>query len=225
MRETQKSSKAAIFAAQRGDVTTARAKLQQGLEVALRIKPLVDTHPHLRHGTYSAALEEYGEGVAFLQFVQHGTLVRFADFGGLLTPEEYLGAVSDLTGEMQRYAVLRATARDVEAVKRCRDVTDDILAAMMCMGGAIVAAERESGLRLCAHCAQRSTCATAICARSPMPSRCVRTGFVRPLTQGGGAVFAEALRNHPVRAFLGARQSQAGCGHVCRGSRAQAEQD
>ncbi len=37
------------------------------------------------------------------------------------THEEYLGGVSDLTGEMQRHAVIKATARDVAAVRRCRE--------------------------------------------------------------------------------------------------------
>ena len=88
-------------------------------------------NPHLRHGTFSAAIEEYVEGQLFMRFIQDGSLMRFSEFDGVCNHEEYLGGVSDLTGEMQRYAVLKATARDVEAVRRCRDLTDDIMAAMM----------------------------------------------------------------------------------------------
>ena len=35
------------------------------------------------------------------------------------------------TGELNRFAVLRATARDVEGVKRCRDVADGLFAQLM----------------------------------------------------------------------------------------------
>lgn len=35
------------------------------------------------------------------------------------------------TGELNRFAVLRATARDVEGVKRCRDVADALFAQLM----------------------------------------------------------------------------------------------
>ena len=34
--------------------------------------------------------------------------------------------VQDFTGELNRYATARATVRDVQAVERCRDLTEDI---------------------------------------------------------------------------------------------------
>jgi predicted translin family RNA/ssDNA-binding protein len=39
----------------------------------------------------------------------------------------YLGGVLDFTGELNRYAVARATERDVAAVQRCRDVVDALM--------------------------------------------------------------------------------------------------
>lgn len=41
-----------------------------------------------------------------------------------LCAPRYLGGVLDFTGELNRYAVARATARDVPAVQRARDVVD-----------------------------------------------------------------------------------------------------
>ena len=35
---------------------------------------------------------------------------------------EYLGGVLDFTGEVARYAVQQATARNVEKVQQCRDM-------------------------------------------------------------------------------------------------------
>jgi predicted translin family RNA/ssDNA-binding protein len=45
--------------------------------------------------------------------------------------EEYLGGVMDFVGELNRYAVLRATERDFTAVKHARDTVDQLLAAFM----------------------------------------------------------------------------------------------
>jgi predicted translin family RNA/ssDNA-binding protein len=57
MRETQKASKAAIYALQRGDFTTAKSKLDVALKVARTILPLVVEMPQLRFGTFSNAIE------------------------------------------------------------------------------------------------------------------------------------------------------------------------
>ena len=42
-----------------------------------------------------------------------------AALGVAATPEEYLGALGDFSGELGRYAVARATARDAAAVRTC----------------------------------------------------------------------------------------------------------
>jgi|APGre2960657444_1045066.scaffolds.fasta_scaffold00210_4 predicted translin family RNA/ssDNA-binding protein len=49
----------------------------------------------------------------------------------LATREEYLGGLLDFTGELNRFAVLRATARDVPAVARARDVVDAVFGQML----------------------------------------------------------------------------------------------
>ncbi len=38
----------------------------------------------------------------------------------------YLGGVLDFTGELNRYAVARATERDVEGVRACRELVEAI---------------------------------------------------------------------------------------------------
>jgi predicted translin family RNA/ssDNA-binding protein len=42
------------------------------------------------------------------------------------TMNRYLGGVLDFTGELNRYAVLQATRRDVEAVRACRGLVEGI---------------------------------------------------------------------------------------------------
>lgn len=131
MRETQKCSKAAIYALHRQDMKTAAAKLETAENVAKKLFPLVSENPELRHGTFSAAVEEYVEARALECFLAHGTLVQKKSFGSLCSVEEYLGGVADLTGELQRWAVIRATQRDVESVLKCRVLCDDIMSCMM----------------------------------------------------------------------------------------------
>ncbi len=115
MREVQKLSKTAIYALHRGEKVS--DKLSRAQSVIDKFVPLIQSHPELRKGTFSCALEEFAEARAFEHFLETGKLlsrsaVPFCD------AEEYLGGVADLTGEMIRFAVLKATERDVDAVRR-----------------------------------------------------------------------------------------------------------
>lgn len=131
MREGQKAAKAAVYALHRKDFKTAEEKLELAKKVSLEFLPLVTKNADLRRGTFSAAIEEYCEARLFYCFLKEGKLEKMASFDGLCSIEEYLGGISDVTGELVRYAVLRATERDVEAVRKCRDYTDWIMAHMM----------------------------------------------------------------------------------------------
>lgn len=88
------------------------------------LRPLTDD-PALRTGSFSAALEEYAEASIFRNFLQTGAvlphrLLRYCD------GEEYLGGLLDFAGELNRFAVARATRRDAASVRHCRDVLDGL---------------------------------------------------------------------------------------------------
>jgi predicted translin family RNA/ssDNA-binding protein len=51
----------------------------------------------------------------------------------LLEPDEYVGGLCDLTGEIGRYAVQRGTARDVASVRQCLYTNANILSAIQSM--------------------------------------------------------------------------------------------
>lgn len=88
-----------------------------------QIPPLVpsqiEANPTLRPGSYSNSLEEWAEAVTFRTYLLEKRLARKGEMP-LVTSEEYLGGVLDFTGELNRYAVQKATARDVEEVRRCK---------------------------------------------------------------------------------------------------------
>ena len=73
-------------------------------------------------------MEEYAEAMLYLIWREEGKLPTIKDVGegggggeeGVvggnlhITPVEYIGGLVDFTGEVGRYAVARATERDVE---------------------------------------------------------------------------------------------------------------
>ena len=76
-----------------------------------------------------SALEEFAEAVLFLIWREEGRLAVREEVGeggeevkegGMeVTPIEYIGGLVDLTGEVGRFAVARATGREVAAVEGC----------------------------------------------------------------------------------------------------------
>lgn len=59
-------------------------------------------------------------------FLKEGRVPRMAELP-MLNRDEFLGGVLDFTGELNRYAISRATERDKEAVQRCCDVIDSLM--------------------------------------------------------------------------------------------------
>eukprot|EP00200_Dunaliella_tertiolecta_P018647 CAMPEP_0202398662 /NCGR_PEP_ID=MMETSP1128-20130828/1467_1 /ASSEMBLY_ACC=CAM_ASM_000463 /TAXON_ID=3047 /ORGANISM="Dunaliella tertiolecta, Strain CCMP1320" /LENGTH=246 /DNA_ID=CAMNT_0049001845 /DNA_START=157 /DNA_END=897 /DNA_ORIENTATION=- len=154
-RDSQKLAKQAIYSLHRNDNAKAEAQLREVEVIAKELLPMITESPFLRMGSYSASMEEYGEAMAFLVFLKEGRLVRKSELPLCDTEERwvtrlykrtcqrdlcklphlctlprvlrYLGAILDFTGELNRFCVKAATARDKEAVKRCRDLCDAIM--------------------------------------------------------------------------------------------------
>ena len=76
---------------------------------------------------------QYAEGRVFEMFLKEGRVPSIVELP-LLNRDEFLGGVLDFTGELNRYAVARATARDKAAVQRCRDVIDSLMGVFLEVG-------------------------------------------------------------------------------------------
>ena len=126
----QKAAKTAVYCLHRNDLAAATKELTSVEAVAAELLPLIAAESTLRSGSFSAAIEEYAEARIFKHYLEHGSLLASVAMP-LATRDEYLGGLLDFTGELNRFAVLRATARDVGAVKRARDVVDAIFGAML----------------------------------------------------------------------------------------------
>eukprot|EP01035_Chromulina_nebulosa_P020583 gene20583-26690_t len=72
-----------------------------------------DGYPGLRVGSFSNSLEEYGEAALFINFIENNNILLKSQFQLPLTTNEYIGALSDFTGEIGRLAVIKATNREI----------------------------------------------------------------------------------------------------------------
>lgn len=130
-RDVQKAAKQAIYALHRGDGGKASSLIEKATAGAAEIWGAhVEGAPSLRYGSFSNALEELAEAELFQHWLRaidapaEGAAVtllpeRAALCNGLLKADEYLGALSDFTGEVGRVAVEGATRRDHALVTRC----------------------------------------------------------------------------------------------------------
>ncbi|KAF4029216.1 Translin family [Phytophthora infestans] len=124
-REILKSSKQAIFALHRSDTAEALRMLGDAEKVIPELVALTEKYPSLRDGALSSSLEEYVEAKCFWYYLDTKRLLPRREVP-IVLKNEYLGGVVDFTGELMRYAVVKATAREVDEVKRCKDMVEAI---------------------------------------------------------------------------------------------------
>jgi len=134
-RDVQKLSKQAIFSVHRGKLGDSRKQQKQAVKTAKAIMIVVEEFPSLRYGSFSNSLEELAEAVLTCHWVEHSAILTKKAVCENLTIEintqEYVGALSDFTGEIGRVAVKLASKRDMEGVKSIHMALVIVLAAMM----------------------------------------------------------------------------------------------
>jgi predicted translin family RNA/ssDNA-binding protein len=159
-RDGQKAAKQAIFALHRGDRVRVEALMNDCTRcIREDLLPIVKNEAPLRlQGCFTGVLEELAEAKLFqvwlfgdgstaspaaatpAEFTQPNTkILSLEELDAavglqIFSPEEYIGGLSDLTGEIGRFAVQRGTARDVESVRRCWATNSAIVSELQCMG-------------------------------------------------------------------------------------------
>lgn len=126
-----RNAKQAIFSLHRGDEKKSRQQLDSVKKTFQQLqKGLLKKHPQLQlQGAYLAALEEYVEAELFYQAVTKGKVSEIK--GVVIGAEQYLGGMSDLTGELTRQAVLRATEGDYKTLERFFKITEEVVGALI----------------------------------------------------------------------------------------------
>lgn len=119
------SSKQAIFSFHRNDLAGGKENLNKAHRF-IRAAALKFKHtPELgSEGSYRAALEEFAEARLFESFLEKKLIESVLVPG--IDEDIYLGGLFDLTGELVRYAVLKATERDKNEVERAYETVNAI---------------------------------------------------------------------------------------------------
>lgn len=144
-RDGQKMAKQAIYALHRNDYQKSASLIKNCEECIINdLTPIVEEEPPLRSGSFTAVIEEYVEAKLFYVWLlgkeddespvsaAKGTLLLPNEFGPIqLQPEDYLGGLCDLTGEVGRFAVKRGTARDFDGVGLCLETNSVILKSIL----------------------------------------------------------------------------------------------
>ena len=134
-RDVQKLAKQAIFSVHRGNLQESAAKLDQAKKIASTILAITDPNPTLRTGAFSNSLEEWAEGALTLEWKANKRIMTKQEMGCINT-HEYIGALSDFTGEIGRLAVASASMRDLDAVRDVMQADVAISAGIMQLVGA-----------------------------------------------------------------------------------------
>ena len=130
--DAQHLAKKAIFALQRDDFKGAEEYLQKSTEIILDLfKTYKKEADVLDEGSFRAALEEYAEAKLFSQFVYKKTISSLKEF--TVDADTYIGGLSDVVGEIYRYAIKSATEKKFDEVERCYLEAEDIISEMVDM--------------------------------------------------------------------------------------------
>lgn len=123
-------AKQVIFALHRDDLKGAAVLLKQ-VEITLKkLETKFKQDPDLRHeGSYRAALEEYVEAKMFSRVINGQAVGPITEVE--VDTDSYLGGLCDLMGELARKAVLLATARNFQAVRKLSQTTQEVMAGLL----------------------------------------------------------------------------------------------
>lgn len=132
-REILRESKRIIFLCHEGadaEVKKAILNLKERIikESARLSKPLVSRGPDFfleSEGVWAASQEEFLEAWFLYQVASRQKLSLPSQLSA--SPETIVGGLSDLTGELLRQVVLRATERDLKTVKRLHGISVSII--------------------------------------------------------------------------------------------------
>ncbi len=130
--DAQHLAKKAIFALQRDDFKGAEECLQKAKEMILGLNKDYKKEPDIfGEGSYRASIEEYAEAKLFSQFVHNKPISSLKEF--TIDADTYIGGLSDVVGEIYRYAIKSATEKKFDEVERCYLVAEEIVSEMVDM--------------------------------------------------------------------------------------------
>lgn len=118
-------SKRAIFAMHRDNMKEATQKIAEAEKIFKDLNKKYSKDSRIKEeGSYKAGIEEYVEAVLFHQFLSTGKIGEIKSLP--ITPNSYIAGLCDVPGELYRYAIKSATNRDLDMVKKCSEMAQEI---------------------------------------------------------------------------------------------------
>lgn len=124
-------SKRAIFAMHRDDLAEADSLLADAKAGIAELRAKA-TMPGLEdEGAFRAGLEEYVEARLYRRFIENGTVADIGEDG--VGYDTYLGALADVSGEIQRRQVKAAIDGDADEVERLYAAVEAVVGELLKM--------------------------------------------------------------------------------------------
>ncbi|NOZ81173.1 MAG: hypothetical protein GXP63_05885 [DPANN group archaeon] len=127
-RDVIKLSKQVIYSLHRHDLRPAASYATDMKNVLAKMQGLVDKKLYCQ-GAFKVAVMEYVEAMCYLHYVKTGKLLDPASLG--VDTEFYLMGISDLTGELIRFAVNAGSRGDFKEIVKTRDFVQEIYLNLM----------------------------------------------------------------------------------------------
>ena len=122
----QHLAKQSIFALQRGNKKEADEKLQLAKSGLMSLHKRFGTDLRLRmEGTWKAGVEEYLEAKMFSDFMNNKKIEGIKEFN--VEADEYVGAISDVSGEIVRMMIIWTTENKIAKVKKAGNEISEII--------------------------------------------------------------------------------------------------
>ena len=125
------ASKRAIFAVQRDDLAGSKKELSGASTLIKNGRKVITRNKRLEsEGMWRAALEEFAEASLYHAAIDGKMIGALPEIPQEET-DTYIGALSDLSGELTRSCVLAATKRDTKEVERLSVLVREIVAYLL----------------------------------------------------------------------------------------------
>jgi len=126
----QHLAKQVIFDLQRGNNEDAITKFNQSLESLKSLQERFGENQRLRNeGSWKSAIEEFAEAKLFMDFCLKKEISDIPELK--VETEEYLGGLSDMTGEIVRMMVIWTIKNDFAKVQKGHEVISEVIAELM----------------------------------------------------------------------------------------------
>jgi len=123
-RDVLKLSKQVIYSIHRRDLKEALSLVKEVKEEKIALDKIASADNRLFYeGSYSQAMQEYVEALAYYGFVKNGKVPTVSSLK--VSSEDYLLGICDLTGELGRRAVTIAN-KDPKGVSKIKELVEEI---------------------------------------------------------------------------------------------------